>query len=150
MKTGHTALAGWCQVGFARRDGTGIYAVVLGSRTRAGRNRDLALLLDWGFDQHTRVRVVEPGRTYATAEIPFSEERLALVPEEDAHAVVLDGRMVVEEVVAPAVVELPVREGQELGHVRVSVGDRVVARRALVAARDVGRARVRREGRVVR
>jgi serine-type D-Ala-D-Ala carboxypeptidase (penicillin-binding protein 5/6) len=137
VKTGHTDLAGWCEVALARQEGTGIYAVVLGSDTRPGRNRDLARLLDWGFDQYTRVRVVDSERTYATAEIPFSDERLALVAGSDAQTTVLDGHMLVEEVVAPAVVDLPVRRGQKLGEIRIREGQRVVATRALVAAEDV-------------
>jgi D-alanyl-D-alanine carboxypeptidase (penicillin-binding protein 5/6) len=137
VKTGHTALAGWCQVALARQNGMGIYAVVLGSRTRRGRNRDLAELLDWGFAQYTRVQVVDPERTYASAEIPFSDERLALVAAEEAETVVLDGRQLVEEVVAPRIVDLPVAEGEELGEIRILEGDRVVARQPLVAARAV-------------
>jgi D-alanyl-D-alanine carboxypeptidase len=137
VKTGHTARAGWSQVAFARRDGVGIYAVVLGGRTRGRRNQDVARLLRWGFDQYTRVRVVDSNRTYASAGIPFSERRLPLVAGGDAEASVLDGRVLVEEVVAPGIVALPVRRGEELGEIRIREGDRVVARRPLVAAREV-------------
>jgi D-alanyl-D-alanine carboxypeptidase (penicillin-binding protein 5/6) len=135
VKTGHTARAGWCQVGVARRDGVGIYAVVLGSPTRTQRNRDLARLLRWGFEQHLRLDAIVAGRAYATAAIPFSDERLPLVPASPAQTVTLEGRSLVEEVVAPAVVALPVRRGQELGEIRVREGTRIVARRPLVALR---------------
>lgn len=138
VKTGHTARAGWCQVGLARRGGVGIYAVVLGSPTRAQRNRDLARLLRWGFEQYVRVDAVDPKRTYATAAVPFSDERLDLVPASPAQVVTLDGRALLEEVVAPAIVALPVRRGQELGEIRVLEGRRIVARRPLVAARAAG------------
>ena len=137
VKTGHTARAGWCQVGLARRDGVGIYAVVLGSPTRAQRNRDLARLLRWGFDQYDRLDAIVARRTYATASIPFSDERLPLVPASPAQTMTLDGRELVEEVVAPAVVAPPIRRGPELGEIRVREGSRVVARRPLVASRDV-------------
>ena len=137
VKTGHTELAGWCEVGLARRGGVGIYAVVLGSPTRAQRNRDLARLLRWGFEQYVRLDAVVAARTYATASIPFSDDRLGLVPAASAQTVTLEGRPLVEEVVAPAVVALPVRRGQELGEIRVREGRRIVARRPLVAARDV-------------
>ena len=137
VKTGHTEDAGWCQVAAARRDGTVVYAVILGSPSRSQRNEDLAELLDWAFEQYARVRVVDEQRTYATAEIPFSEERLELVPARSVEAVVRVGRPLTERIVGPAVVDLPVRRGQRLGEVRVLEGRRVVARRPHIAAEDI-------------
>jgi serine-type D-Ala-D-Ala carboxypeptidase (penicillin-binding protein 5/6) len=141
VKTGHTAAAGWSQVAAARRDGVLVYAVVLGGPSRAQRNADVAELLRWGLDQYVRLPVVAPGRTYATAAVPFSDRRLGLVAGAPAHAVVLSGRSLVETVVAPAVIDLPVRRGQRLGEVRVEEAGRVLARRPLVAAEDVGDAK---------
>lgn len=137
VKTGHTEEAGWCQVAAARRNGVVVYAVILGSPSRSQRNEDLAELMDWGFNQYARVPVVDADRVYASAEIPFVEERLDLVPVREARAVLRIGRGLTERIVAPAIVELPVRKGQALGEVRVLEGRRVVATRPLVAARDV-------------
>jgi len=138
VKTGHTDDAGWCEVAAARRDGVTVYAVVLGSPERGERNDDLEELLDWGFDRYARVELVEDGKEYATAEIPFREdEQLPLVAEEGADAVVLRGRPLVERIVAPAMVSLPVRRGQRLGEIVVTDRGKVIARRPLVAGRDV-------------
>ena len=137
VKTGHTDLAGWCQVGVARRDGATVYAVVLGSPTRERRNEALAELLDWGFDRFARAEVVTAGRAYAHADIPYSEERLELVAAEAAAPVLRLGRPLVETVVAASAVELPVRRGDVLGEVIVRDGERIVARRPLVAAGDL-------------
>ena len=138
VKTGHTNDAGWCEIAVARRDGTTVYAVILGSPSRERRNTDLRSLLDWGFGRFARLRVVEGGKRYATAEVPFSSERLALVAKSDAGATVLATRPLVETVVAPMVVDLPVRRGQELGEVRVTEAGRLVASVPLVASRTVG------------
>jgi D-alanyl-D-alanine carboxypeptidase len=138
VKTGHTDDAGWCEVAAARRDGVTIYAVVLGSPERDERNDDLAELLDWGFGRYTRVTLLEEGREYASAKIPFAEdETLPLVAEASTTAVVLKGRPLVEKVVAPAMVSLPVRKGDRLGEVVVTEDGKVIARTPLVAARDV-------------
>ncbi|MGH3037750.1 MAG: D-alanyl-D-alanine carboxypeptidase family protein, partial [Gaiellaceae bacterium] len=140
VKTGHTDQAGWTEVAAARRDGTSLYAVVLGSPTRAGRNADLTELLDWGFDQYARFPLVRVGERYATASIPFAEEeQLELVAAEGASRVVRlgSGTQFVERVVAPTMVELPVRRGEKLGEVVVTDGEREVVRVDLVAARDV-------------
>ncbi|MBD0317363.1 MAG: D-alanyl-D-alanine carboxypeptidase [Thermoleophilia bacterium] len=137
VKTGHTARAGWCEVALARRRGVSIYAVVLGSPTREQRNEDLGELLEWGFEQYARVRVIDGRRTFATADVPFAEEDLAIVPERAATAVVRLGRPLVEEVVAPAIVDPPLRRGQPVGWITIRARERVVATRRLVAARDV-------------
>ena len=138
VKTGHTENAGWSQVAAARRDGVAVYAVVLGSPSRARRNRDLAKVLNWGLAQYARVTIVRPGQRYATAAIPFSEERLSLLAAESQQGVVRLGRPLVERVTAPATVELPVDRGERLGEIVVLAGGRVLARRPLVAARPVG------------
>jgi serine-type D-Ala-D-Ala carboxypeptidase (penicillin-binding protein 5/6) len=138
VKTGHTDLARWCEVAAARRDGASVYAIVLGSPTRARRNRDLAELLAWGLDQYVRATVVHEGRAYAHTDVPMSADSLSLVPAEPARAVVRLGRPLVERVTAPAVVDLPVERGERVGEVVIVDGARVVARRALVAAEAVG------------
>ncbi len=139
VKTGHTDRAGWAEVAAARRRGTLLYAVILGSPSRSERNADLAQLLEWGFDQYARFTLVREGERYATAAVPFSEERLGLVAAEGASRVVRlgSGTTFVERIAAPGMVELPVRRGQKLGEVVVTDGDRVVVRSDLVAARDV-------------
>jgi hypothetical protein len=48
-------------------------------------------------------------------------------------------RPLVERVVAPTALALPVKRGQHVGEVRVYSGRRLVARRALVAERSVVR-----------
>jgi D-alanyl-D-alanine carboxypeptidase len=133
VKTGHTDAAGWSQVAAAERDGVTMYAVLLGSPSRTRRNADLAELLDFGFGHYGRVTLVRNDRVYATAAIPFSDEQLPLVAEQDSTAVVRLGRPLVERVVAPTMVDLPVEDGEPLGEVLVLDGRRVVARRALVA-----------------
>lgn len=143
VKTGHTSDAGWSEVVAARRDGVTIYAVLLGGPSRTQRNADLARLLDWGFDQYRRVSLVEPGRTYAEALVPFSDRRLALVAQAPVIAVAQLGRPLVERVVATAMVDLPVAKGEELGEIRILDGAKVIATRPLVAAESIGEPSVR-------
>jgi serine-type D-Ala-D-Ala carboxypeptidase (penicillin-binding protein 5/6) len=137
VKTGHTDRAGWSEVAAAKRDGVTLYAVLLGSPSRSRRNRDLAALLDWGFDQYGRVRVISPGRTYATAAIPFSDARVALVPSRGSSKVVKLAQPLVEQVLAPEEVDLPLVQGERVGEILIYDGERVVARRPLVAATGV-------------
>jgi D-alanyl-D-alanine carboxypeptidase (penicillin-binding protein 5/6) len=140
VKTGHTDDAGWAEVAAARRGPTTIYAVVLGSPSRAKRNADVTELMEWAFDQYATFTLIREGERYAEADIPFAEdEKLELVAAAGASKLIRrgDGSRFVERIVAPAMVELPVREGQKLGEVVVMDGDEEVARSDLVAARAI-------------
>ena len=138
VKTGHTDDAGWCQVAAARRPGYTIYAVVLGSPTRSQRNADLARLLSWGVSQYRAVSLVRT-RTYAWAAVPYGKPPVALVATKPLVRVVRRGIPLVERIVVPAAVQLPVREGQAVGRVEVWRGRTLVASRPLRAGRSVAK-----------
>lgn len=138
VKTGHTDKAGWCEVAAARRQGYTIYAVILGSPGRGQRNADLTRLLTWGVSQYRTLTLVRP-TTYATAALGYGRPALALVATRLlVHVVPADSR-VVERIVAPSAVRLPVAKGQLLGTIEVRVGGQLLGVRPLVAARSVKR-----------
>ena len=139
VKTGHTSGAGWSQVAAARGHGFTIYATILGSPSRDRRNADLAELLRWGLAQYRPAPVVAERRTYAHVVTQFGQPRVRLVPETGAVRVVRVGRPLVERVVAPAGVALPVRRGQVLGEVQVYDGEELLVARPLVAADRVAK-----------
>jgi len=139
VKTGHTSAAGWSEVAAARARGTTVYATILGSPDRARRNGDLTRLLAWGLAQYVVVEPVQARRVYATVELPYGKAPVALVAAKPSRRVVRVHRPLVERVVTPTAVSLPVRKGQRLGLVTVTSGGRVIARRPLVAARSVER-----------
>ena len=137
VKTGHTFNAGWCEVAAVRRPGIRIFATILGSRTRAGRNADLEELLRFGISRFRATDVVPTWRRYGEAEVGWGRASVALVPATPLRRVVRVDRPLVERVVTPGVAELPVRRGQQLGWVEVRSGGRLLGRRPLVAARTV-------------
>ena len=137
VKTGHTSRAGWCQVAAARGPGFTIYATILGSPTRGERNADLAELLAFGLSRYRLVPVISAERTYATAELPYGRDPLRLVAMRPVQRPVRLARALMEQVVAPTAVSLPVRKGQRLGEVHVYDQGRLVASSPLVASRAV-------------
>jgi serine-type D-Ala-D-Ala carboxypeptidase (penicillin-binding protein 5/6) len=139
VKTGHTGAAGWSEVAAARAHGVTVYATLLGGATREGRNGDLAALLAWGLSRYRTVDLVTPRRVYATATAPYGRHALALVVAHPLRRVVRVDRTLVEQVVAPSVISLPVRKGEALGEVRILDRGRVVARRPLVASRTIAK-----------
>jgi serine-type D-Ala-D-Ala carboxypeptidase (penicillin-binding protein 5/6) len=142
VKTGHTAGAGWCEVGAARRYGVTLYVTVLGSPTRSQRNADLAALLRWGLSRYRPVWVVQPGRVYVRAAAGYGRAPVPIVAARPLARPVRVDRPLVERVVAPAVVALPVSRGTRVGEVRVYSGRRLVVRAPLVAGRTVSKPHV--------
>lgn len=139
VKTGHTASAGWCEVAAVRRFGVTLYVTVLGSPTRSQRNADLSTLLRWGVARYRQVWLVQPGRIYLRAGVGYGKAAVPIVATRGLVRPVRVDKPLVERVVAPAVLELPVQRGQRVGEVRVYSGRRLVARRALVTTRSVSR-----------
>ncbi|MBA2385013.1 MAG: D-alanyl-D-alanine carboxypeptidase [Actinobacteria bacterium] len=139
VKTGHTNQAGWSEVAAARGSGITIYATLLGGETRAGRNADLAALLAWGLARYRTVWAIDRTRVYCSARTAYDRPRVRLVAAKPALRVVRVDRPLLERIVAPIEVALPVRRGQRLGEVQVLDRGVVVASSALVAANAVAR-----------
>jgi D-alanyl-D-alanine carboxypeptidase (penicillin-binding protein 5/6) len=139
VKTGHTAAAGWCQVAAVKRYGVTLYVTVLGSPTRSQRNTDLAALLRWGISRYRQVWLVQRGRVYLRADVGYGRASVPVVARTGVSRPVRIDKPLVERVVAPATLDLPVRRGERVGEVRVYSGRKLVARRPLVAARGASR-----------
>jgi D-alanyl-D-alanine carboxypeptidase (penicillin-binding protein 5/6) len=139
VKTGHTNGAGWSQVAAARGRGVTIYATLLGGESREGRNTDLSELLAWGLSRYRTVWAIDGGRMYGTVRTAYGKPAVRAVAARPALRVVHVERPLVERVVLPVEVELPVEKGQRLGEVQVLDRGRVIARSALVAADSLER-----------
>jgi serine-type D-Ala-D-Ala carboxypeptidase (penicillin-binding protein 5/6) len=136
VKTGHTANAGWCEVAAVRRNGATLYATVLGSPTRSQRNADLASLLRWAVSRYRPVWLVQPGRVYQRASIGYGKKAIPLVAARPLARSVRVDKPLVERVVAPSAIGLPVRRGQRIGEIRVYSGKKLIASSPLVAGRS--------------
>lgn len=139
VKTGHTDLAGWCQVAAARGRGVTIYATLLGSPNRAERNVDLQSLLIWGLAQFRLVPAVAPAHAYAEARVPYGRASLSLVAAKPLLTVARLGRPLTQTVIAPVAVSLPVRQGDVLGRIEIRQGNLLVGTRDLVASRSINK-----------
>jgi D-alanyl-D-alanine carboxypeptidase len=114
-----------------------VYGTVLGSETRGARNDALRALLSFGLDQYRRVQVIDRGRVYAEAETSYGQPAVELVAERGLVGTVRVGKPLLERIVAPTALGLPVEEGQGFGRVEVYDGNRLVAASNLVAAEAV-------------
>jgi len=136
-KTGHTVDARWSQTAAARARGVTVYGTVLGSETREARNDALRELLAYGLGRYRRVTAIDGSRVYARADTPFGRPDVELVTGRALLRTVRDDEELVERVVAPTALSLPVRAGQAIGRVEILYRGRVVARSPLVAAEAI-------------
>jgi len=139
VKTGHTRTAGWCEVAAVRRNGVTLYTTVLGSPTRSQRNSDLASLLRWSISRYRPVSLVPRARVYGEAAVGYGKAAVPIVAAGEVVRSVRVDKPLVERVVAPTALALPVERGQRVGEVRVYSGRRLVARQPLIAARSAAR-----------
>lgn len=138
-KTGHTDGAGWSQVAMVRRAGVQVVVALLGAPDEATRDAGLARLLEWGLSRYGTITAVNGNRVYARAEVGWGKPPVLLRPALTLVRPVALDLPIRERVVAPAVLPLPVRKGQQVGEVTLYAGNRLVARSPLVADRTVER-----------
>ncbi len=138
-KTGHTDGAGWSEVAAAHLGKVTVYASVLGEPTRQSRNDDLESLLAWGLAQYQYVRAIDTRRVYATALAPYGRSPVPLVASRSVVRLQRVGVPLVERVVAPTEVSLPVSRGEQLGRIDVFERGRLVASSPLLAGRSENR-----------
>ncbi|HEX7255229.1 MAG TPA: D-alanyl-D-alanine carboxypeptidase family protein [Gaiellaceae bacterium] len=134
VKTGHTSQAGWSMVAAARGNHVTIYATILGSPSRGVRNADLEELLAWGMSRYAYVPLASPDRVYGRIPVEWGFDPVPAVAARPLRRPVRIGRPLVERVVLPSRLDLPVREGQVVGELRVYDRKRLLGRTPLVAA----------------
>ena len=141
VKTGHTSQAGYVLVGSARgRTGGRVISVVMGEPSEAGRDVDTLKLLRWGLGRFHRVRVLDPHRPLARADIEYRDEQAALVPQRGAVVTLRDGQHVRRAVRAPDEVSGPLAARERVGAETVFMDGERVRRVALVTALEVPKA----------
>jgi D-alanyl-D-alanine carboxypeptidase len=122
-----------------RRYGMTLYATILGSPTRSQRNTDLAALLRWGLERYRPAWLVRPDRVYMRAAVGYGRGAVPIVPLRGVLRPIRVDKPLVERVIAPSALSLPVQRGARVGEVRVLSGKRLVARVPLVAGRSESR-----------
>jgi serine-type D-Ala-D-Ala carboxypeptidase (penicillin-binding protein 5/6) len=138
VKTGYTANAGNVLVGAA--DGPGgarVISVVLGEPTETARNSETLALLRWGLTRFQRVRVLDPRRMVAQADIEYRDGSARLVPRRGAVITIRRGQRVRRRANAPDEVKGPLSAGARVGTVTVLLDGKPVRRVALVTAEKV-------------
>ncbi len=135
VKTGFTSKAGRCLVFSAERDGMELIGVVLGC---PGWFDEAERMLDWGFDNFSMEQAAQAGEKVAEAKILNGDKNAVyLLAQSALNYPVCASDVWSVEVYPAAMLEAPVREGDEAGSMRLIVNGSEAARIMLTAAEDV-------------
>ena len=140
LKTGYTSAAMYCLSATAERDGVEYIAVIMRASTIDSRNSDATSLLNYGFANYALCSLqdgsplpelpVEMGAA-DTVPLRYDGAEYALVPKTSAQAEY--------NLELPGKLSAPVKTGDVLGTLTVSIGGGTVAEVPVVAAQDVPR-----------
>lgn len=140
IKTGHHSGAGYCLMSSAKRGDQRLIAVVMGSTSEKQRADDSMALLNWGFRFFETHRLYEAGKQVAqqkvwkgaVKEVQLGVATPLLVGVPRGRYADLKPTMDV-----PKVLVAPIKKGQAIGTVKVSLDGKLVARAPLVALNEV-------------
>ncbi len=140
LKAGRSAQAGYCLAASAERGSQGRIAVVLGAKTDTLRAQDALNLLNYGFEQFDSVllyRAQQPIRhvnlyrgARSTVSLGFLQDFHLLTPKGTASRV--NGEVVTQQPVVA-----PIRRGQRLGTLRLTLDGKSIGEYPLVALHEV-------------
>ncbi len=141
LKVGRTVEAGYCMAASAQRGTQRRVAVVLGARTDAQRTQDALKLLNYGFENFDGVqlyRALQPVKVVglyrgerASVSMGFEQDFHLLMPRGSAERVKA-------EVITRQPIVAPIRRGQRLGTLRLTLDGKALGDYPLVALHDVG------------
>lgn len=140
VKTGHTESAGYCLVASAEEGEMRLVSALMGSASEDSRLSETQSLLRYGFRFFETGRLYEGGAPITQVRVWQGEsQQLELGIDDDLFLTVprgefkklASGMTVEEEILAP------IRAGQKLGVVRVSLDGEAIAERPLVSLVDV-------------
>ena len=140
IKTGHTESAGYCLVSSAVRDGIRLISVVMGAAGTQARTNATQALLNYSYRFYETRKLYAVDETVTTVKVWKGErDSLDLVVEDELVLTLPRGQydqlktqMTVEEKLIA-----PISSGQKLGQIELSLDDKVIATRPLVASETI-------------
>jgi len=142
VKTGYTERAGYCLVGSAKKDGMRLVATVAGAETPSRRTEEVHALLKYGFASYESKLLFDGGKP--TASVPVfkgARDNVSLTIERPMYITVAKGKEpeLKADLQVPDSTMAPVRSGDVLGNVNVTLAGEELARAPLVAMSSIER-----------
>ena len=143
LKTGHTEEAGYCLVSSAKQEDMRLIAVVMGAASDEARAQESQKLLTYGFryfqsrELYKAATSLSEARVWAGAadklDLGLAEDLVLTIPRGDENK--LNAALNIEPVI-----EAPIKTGDVLGNLVVTLNNEVLVEKPLVALHDVEQA----------
>lgn len=140
IKTGFIRAAGYGLVGSAVRSGRRLIVVVNGLKSKSARAREAQKLLDWGFRKFQQISVFERDAQVSQARVwGGNKSWVSLVAKEPVNMLLASEERAGAraEIVYKGPLRAPVRKGDEVGIIRLSVDGKTVSQQPLYAGGNV-------------
>jgi len=140
MKTGHTDEAGYCLIASAKRGEHRLISVVLGAKSEAGRAAESQKLLNYGFQFYDSFRVQEKNQTVATLQVfKGTADTLKAGFLTDLYVTLPKGQRSRLKATVESLQPLlaPIRAGQRVGTMKVTLDGKPYGELPVVALEDV-------------
>ncbi len=140
FKTGRTTRAGYCLVASARRGEQRRIAVVLGATSDAKRAQSAQNLLNYGFEYFEGARLYRAGQAVKTIRLYRGiRESIDIGLGQDFYILVSKGAVprVKAQVLTQQPIVAPIRKGQPLGRLRLTLDGVALGEYPLLAMQDV-------------
>ena len=140
LKTGHTSEAGYCLVASAKRDNTRLIAAVMGSSSAQVRAQEVQKMLNYGFRYYETARLFRAGQELVDARVwGGKSDQISIGLAEDVHVTIPRGaKDQLDSVVdLDSVIKAPIKVGDELGRIQVTLNGEVVVDEPVLALTEV-------------
>ena len=140
IKTGHHSGAGYCLMASGKRGDQRLISVVMGSTSENQRAVDSQALLNWGFRFYETHRLYEASKAIAKQKVwKGQSEEVQLGVAEPMLVSTPRGKYarLKPSMDVPKTLVAPIKKGQKIGTVKVSLDGKVIAQRPLIALNAV-------------
>jgi D-alanyl-D-alanine carboxypeptidase (penicillin-binding protein 5/6) len=136
LKTGHTKEAGFCLVGSGKRHGERLISVVMGTPTDMARANDSQMLLNYGFRFYDTHLLFTANQPISTPRVWMGQKKtIQLGLAKNLYVTTPVGtykKMHASMTIEPKLTA-PIKKGQTLGTVTVTLNGKTIASRPLIA-----------------
>jgi D-alanyl-D-alanine carboxypeptidase (penicillin-binding protein 5/6) len=140
LKTGHTEESGYSLTASAERDGRRLVMVVSGLQSERSRSREGQRLLEYGFRNFKTYHMFTAGQVIDVAEVWLgAETRVPMVVEQPVTITMsrFDRARMTATLVYDSPIPAPIKTGQAIAHIRISVPEKDDIIVPLLAGSDI-------------
>ncbi|MEW6098906.1 MAG: D-alanyl-D-alanine carboxypeptidase family protein [Pseudomonadota bacterium] len=144
MKTGYTSAAGYCLISSAQRDFPNgkrrLLSVVLNTTSMEARANESQKLLNWGFQAFDAIKLFDANQPIATPQVWKGKASQAKLGSPSAVYITVpkgEGNNVKTQIERVDPLVAPLTKGQQVGKLKITVGEQVIAERPLVVLEGV-------------